>query len=129
MNRAFTAVSLQAALATAILTVAPLAGAATAASFNDEAHAPLQATFVSQVSREQVRAEAVIAARQVYSHTDQHNEPQAAAAGSALTRAQVRAEAVEANRLGLTFSGEYETAQGAAPQSLRVASTTLAAAR
>jgi hypothetical protein len=126
MNRAFTAVSLQAALATAILTVAPLAGAAT---FNDEAHAPLQATFVSQLSREQVRAEAVIAARQVYRHTDQQNEPQAAAAGSTLTRAQVRAEAVEANRLGLTFSGEYETAPGAAPQSLRVASATLAAAR
>ncbi len=130
MNRAFTVISLQAALATAILTVAPLAGAATTASFNDEAHAPLLAAFVSQVSREQVRAEAAIAARQVYSHTDQHNEPQASAVASTLTRAQVRAEAVEANRLGLTFSSEYETALAAtAPRGLRVASATLAAAR
>ncbi len=129
MNRAFTAISLQAALATAILTVAPLAGAATAASFNDEAHAPLQASFVSQVSREQVRADAAIAARQVYSHTDQQNEPQAATAESTLTRAQVRAEAVEANRLSLNFSGEYEIAPRASQQGLRVASVTLAAAR
>jgi hypothetical protein len=129
MNRAFTAISLQAALATAILTVAPLAGAATAAPVNDEAHAPQLAAFVSQVSREQVRAEAAVAARQVYSHTDQHNEPQAAAAESTLTRAQVRAEAVEANRLGLMFSSEYEIVPGAASKGSRVASATLAAAR
>lgn len=129
MNRAFTTISLQAALATAILTVAPLAGAATVASFNDEAHAPQLATFVSQVSRDQVRAEAVIAARQVYSHTDQQHEPQVAAAGSTLTRAQVHAEAVAANRSGLNFSSEYEIASGAAQQGLRVASATLAAAR
>jgi hypothetical protein len=129
MNRAFTAISLQAALATAILTVAPLAGAATVGSFNDEAHAPQLAAFVSQVSREQVRADAVVAARQVYSHTDQQHEPQVATADSTLTRAQVRAEAVAANRSGLNFSSEYQIAAGAAPQGLRVASATLAAAR
>ncbi len=126
MNRTFTAISLQAALATAILTVAPLAGAATV-PFNDEAHAPLQAPFVSQVSRDQVRAGAVIAARQVYSHTDQQNEPLVAAADSTLTRAQVRAEAVEANRLGSHFSGDYKIAPSASRQGMRVASATLAA--
>jgi len=129
MNRAFTAISLQAALATAILTVAPLAGAATVAHINDEAHAPQLAAFVSQVSREQVRAEAVSAARQVYTHTDQQNEPLVSAADSTLTRAQVRAEAVAANRAGLNFSSEYEIAAGAASPDLRVASATLAAAR
>jgi len=129
MNRAFTAISLQAALATAVLTVAPLAGAATVAPINDEAHAPQLSTFVSQVSREQVRAEAVAAARQVYTHTDQQNEPLVSAADSTLTRAQVRAEAVAANRAGLNFSSEYEIAAGAASQDLRVASATLAAAR
>lgn len=129
MNRAFTAISLQAALATAILTVAPLAGAATVAHINDEAHAPQLTTFVSQVSREQVRAEAVAAARQVYTHTDQQNEPLVSAADSSLTRAQVRAEAVSANRAGLNFSSEYDIAAGTASQDLRVASATLAAAR
>ena len=122
MNRAFTAISLQAALATAILTVAPLAGAATVAPINDEAHAPQLGAFVSQVSREQVRTEAVVAARQVYTHTDQQNEPQVAAADSTLTRAQVRAQAVEANLQGLQFSSEYELAVRSGPQSLRVAS-------
>jgi hypothetical protein len=129
MNRAFTAISLQAALATAILTVAPLAGAATVGSFNDEAHAPQLAAFVSQVSREQVRADAAVAARQVYTHTDQQNEPQRAAAESTLTRAQVRAEAIEANREVVTSSGEYGTVTRASQQGLRVASANLAAAR
>jgi hypothetical protein len=129
MNRAFTAISLQAALATAILTVAPLAGAASVGSFNDEAHAPLQGTFASQVSRDQVRAEAVIAARQVYSHTDQQHEPQVAATESTLTRAQVRADAVAANRSGLNFSGEYEIATRTSQQGLRLASVPVAAAR
>lgn len=130
MNRTFTVLSLQAALATAILTVAPLAGAATAAPLDVEAHGPQLGAFVSQVSRQQVRAEAVIAARQAYSHTDHQHEPQTAAAQSTLTRAEVRAEAVEANRLGLTtLTGEYENALGASPRGLRVASATLAAAR
>lgn len=130
MNRAFTVVSLQAALATAILTVAPLAGAAAAVPIGNEAHAPQLAPFVSQVSREQVRAEAASAAHQVdYRHTDQQHEPQPAAAESTLTRAQVHAEAVEANRNGLTFSSEYEIVVRAAPQGQRVASETLAAAR
>lgn len=129
MNRAFTAISLQAALATAILTVAPLAGAATVAHINDEAHAPQLAAFVSQVSRDQVRAEAVAAARQVYTHTDQQNEPLLSATDSTLTRTQVRADAVAANRSGLNFSSEYQIAAGAAPQDLQLASATLAAAR
>ena len=129
MNRAFTTVSLQAALATAILTVAPLAGAAAVAPINDEAHAPRLAAFVSQLSREQVRAEAVAAARQVYLHTDQQHEPQIAAAPSTLTRAQVRAEAIEANRMALTSSGEYGTVLRAAPQDQRVASAPLPAVR
>jgi hypothetical protein len=129
MNRAFTAVSLQAALATAILSLAPLAGAATTAPVNDEAHAPQLAPFVSQVSREQVRAEAAIAARQVYTHTDQHNEPQQAAAESTLSRAQVRTEAIEANREILTSSGEYGTVTRASQQGQRVASASLAAVR
>jgi hypothetical protein len=128
MNRAFTAISLQAALATAILTVAPLAGAATGAAVEVEAHGPQLAAFVSQVSREQVRAEAAIAARQV-TYSD-HQHEYTAAAPSTLSRAQVRAEAVEANRLGVTLTGEYENALGAAsPRSPRIASTTLAAVR
>jgi uncharacterized iron-regulated membrane protein len=127
MNRAFTAISLQAVLATAVLTVAPLAGATT--SFNDEAHGPQIGTFVSQVSRDQVRAEAVAAARQVYTRTDQQNEPQAVAAGSTLTRAQVRAEAVEANRLVLTSSGEYGVVARASQQGERFASAKPAVVR
>lgn len=127
MNRAFTAISLQAVLATAILTVAPLASAAT--SFNDEAHGPQIGSFVSQVSRDQVRAEAVAAARQVYTRTDQQNEPQAAAAASTLTRAQVRAEAVEANQKALTSSGEHGVVLRASQQGERFASVTPAVVR
>jgi hypothetical protein len=128
MNRAFTAISLQAAVATAILTLAPLAGAATAAPAYDEAHGPQLDAFVSQLSREQVRAEAAIAARQFSAYAD-HQHEQPSAAPSTLTRAQVRAEAVQANRLGLSLTGEYENALGAAPRNVRIASATLAAAR
>jgi hypothetical protein len=128
MNRAFTAISLQAAVATAILTLAPLAGAATAAPVDVEAHGPQLAPFVSQLSREQVRADATTAAHQFSNYND-HQHEQPAAAGSVLTRAQVHAEAVQANLQGSSLTGEYENALGVSARNVRIASATLAAAR
>jgi hypothetical protein len=110
MSRVFTTIALQSAIAAAVLIVAPIASAGNTTSrmiTTDEAHAPVLAPFASSLSRDQVRAEAVAAARTVYTHTDHAHEPVITAQASTLTRAQVHAEAVAANRLGLNISGEY----------------------
>jgi Domain of unknown function (DUF4148) len=109
MNRTFAAVALQSVIAAAVLVAAPMASAGNTSGVptTEEAHAPKLAPFASSLSRDQVRAEAIAAARMVHTHTDHANEPVLAAQASTLTRAQVHAEAVAANRLGLNVSGEY----------------------
>ena len=105
MNRTFTTIALQSAIAAAIIAAAPLAAAGTAAAtYVDPGadHVLVTKPFVSTVSREQVRAEAVAAARQPLLFTDSQNAPAQPAFASTVSRAQVRAEAVEATRLRVT---------------------------
>lgn len=103
MNRAFTTLSLQSVVAAAIIAAAPLAANAGTAAVDpgaDYGQIGAQA-FVSTASREQVRAEAIAAARQPSTGYDDHRlaaEPFV----SQRTRDQVRAEAVQATRLGLS---------------------------
>lgn len=104
MNRTFTTIAVQSAFAAAIIAAAPLAAAGNAAAgatYVDPGadHVLVSTPFVSTVSREQVRAEAVAAARQPQLFTDSHTAPQLAKFESTLSRAQVHAEAVEATRL------------------------------
>jgi hypothetical protein len=107
MNRTFTTVAVQSAIAAAIIAAAPLAAAGSAAqgaTYVDPGrdHVLISAPFVSTVSREQVRAEAVAAARQPLLFTDSQNQPAQPAFASTVSRAQVHAEAVEATRLRVT---------------------------
>lgn len=104
MNRTFTTVSLHSAIAAAIIVAAPLASAGAGAigsSYVDpgDDHVIVTTPFVSEVSREQVRAEAVAAARQPLLFTDSQNQPARPAFVSTVSRDQVQAEAIEANRL------------------------------
>jgi hypothetical protein len=105
MNRTITTVALQSVIAAAIIVAAPLASAGSAAhtAYADPGadHVFVTVPFVSSVSREQVRAEAVAAARQPLLFTDSHNQPLRSAFVSTASRDQVRAEAVEANRIRL----------------------------
>ena len=103
MNRIFTTVALQSAVAAAILAVAPLASA-------DPVQDPLvPAPTASIASRADVR-QAAIEARDARLRSGLSAEtlldPSSAPFVSTLSRAQVHAEAVEATRLGLT--GSYE---------------------
>lgn len=104
MNRTFTAIAAQSAIAAAIIATAPLAAAGTAvrgAAYVDPGadHVVVSAPFVSTVSREQVRAEAVVAAHQPISYSDSKNAPAQLKFVSTASRAQVHAEAVAASRL------------------------------
>lgn len=104
MNRTFTTVAVQSVIAAAIIAAAPLAAAGTAvrgATYVDPGadHVLISAPFVSTASREQVRAEAVAAARVPLSFTDSQNTPMLPKFVSSVSRAQVHAEAVEATRL------------------------------
>jgi hypothetical protein len=105
MNLAFNLVALQSAIAAAVLAVSPLASAG-GVSYEELS---FKQKFVSSVSREQVRAEA-IAARNAEFGTGAHPEtgstPSHAAFTSTASRAQIHAEAVEATRLGLTGTDE-----------------------
>ena len=103
MNRIFTTIALQSAVAAAILAVAPLASA-------DPVQDPLvPAPTASIASRADVR-QAAIEARDARLRSGLSAEtlldPSSAPFVSTLSRAQVHAEAVEATRLGLT--GSYE---------------------
>jgi hypothetical protein len=103
MNRIFTTVALQSAVAAAILAVAPLASA-------DPVQDPLvPAPTASVASRADVR-QAAIEARDARLRSGLSAEtlldPSSAPFVSTLSRAQVHAEAVEATRLGVT--GSYE---------------------
>lgn len=104
MNRTFTTVAIQSVIAAAIIAAAPLAAAGTAvrgATYIDPGadHVLVSAPFVSTASREQVRAEAIAAARQPLTFTESQNAPVLPAFVSTVSREQVRAEAVEATRL------------------------------
>lgn len=104
MNRTFSTIAVRSAIATAIIAAAPLAAAGTAAlgaTYVDPGadHVLVSTPFVSTASREQVRAEAVAAARQPLTVTDSQNAPVQPAFVSTASRAQVHAEAVEATRL------------------------------
>ena len=136
MNRIFTTVALQSTIAAAVIAMSPLASASmTAQADPGTDHVLVSTPFVSTVSREQVRAEAVAAARVPLTFTDSQNEPVRQAFVSTVSRAQVRAEAVEATRLGL--SRGYEGNQFATPEQLtqirnaglRAASPELSAAK
>jgi hypothetical protein len=107
MNRTFSTIAIQSVIAAAIIAAAPLASAGSAArgaTFVDPGadHVLVTTPFVSTASRDQVRAEAVAAARQPLTFTDSQNAPQLAPFASTLSRAQVVAEAVEATRLRVT---------------------------
>ncbi len=103
MNRTFATVAIQSAIAAAIIAAAPLAAAAPAAhgSYVDPGadHVLVSTPFSSTASREQVRTEAVAAARQPLLFTDSQHQPERSAFVSTASRAQVHAEAIAANRL------------------------------
>ena len=105
MNRTVTTIALQSVVAAAIIAAAPLAaaGAGAQATYVDPGadHVLVTKPFVSTVSREQIRAEAVAAARQPLLFTDSQNQPSRSAFVSTASRDQVRAEAIEANRIRL----------------------------
>ena len=101
MNRTFSIIALQSAVAAAILATAPLVSAESWT----EPQAP--ALTGSTVSRAEVR-QGAIEARNARQHTAYNGEtaadPTAAPFVSTVSRAQVHAEAVEATRLGVTSS-------------------------
>jgi hypothetical protein len=128
MNRTITAVALQSVIAAAIIVVAPLASAGSAAQtvYVDPGadHVFVTKPFVSSVSREQVRAEAVASARQPLRFTDSHNQPTLSAFVATVSRDQVRAEAVEANRIrlaGLFTDSQHQPLTPAQLEQIRTA--------
>jgi hypothetical protein len=116
MNRTFSLIALQSAVAAAIVSIAPVAGAATTGEFWT---APQEHAFTSTASRADVRQEAVAALRSAQRpglKTRSDIElPQTTFVASA-NRDQVRAEAREAVRLGLTQG--YESNAGVSSQKL-----------
>ena len=103
MNRTFSTIAVQSVIAAAIIAAAPLASAGSAArgaTFVDPGadHVLVTTPFVSTASRDQVRAEAVAAARQPLTFTDSQHQPVRSTFVSTVSRAQVHAEAVEATR-------------------------------
>ena len=105
MNRTFSAVALQSAIAAAIIAMAPLASA-------DPVQDPLvPASTTSTLSRAEVR-QAAIEARDAALRSPLSAEakldPTTAPFVSTASRTQVRAEAVEAARLGVTSNYDGE---------------------
>ncbi len=101
MNRTFSIIALQSAVAAAVLAVAPLASA-------DPVQDPLvPAPNTSVLNRAEVRKAAIDARderlRSPLSHEEQL-DPTSTPFVSSLPRARVHAEAVEATRLGVTSS-------------------------
>ena len=125
MNRTFSLVALQSAVAAAILAAAPLVSA-------DPVQDPLvPAPTTSLLSRAEVR-QAAIEARDARLRSGVGVEtlldPTAAPFVSTLSRAQVHAEAVEATRLGLTSSHDGKPS-ASAEQLAQVRSAGLRAAQ
>jgi hypothetical protein len=113
MNRMFSVIALQSAVAAAILVVAPLASA-------DPVQDPLvPAPTTSTLSRAEVR-QAAIEARDAQLRSivsaETRLDPTSAPFVSTASRAQVRAEAIEAARLGVT--GSYDGEDLATPDQL-----------
>lgn len=113
MNRTFSIIALQSAVAAAILVMAPLASA-------DPVQDPLvPAPTGSTLSRAEVQR-AAIEARDARLRSMEGVEtlldPTSAPFVSTASRAQVHAEAVEATRLGVTSS--YDGKQRATPEQL-----------
>lgn len=110
MNKAFTVIALQSAIAAAVIVAAPLASA-------EQWTEPLAAPITSSVSREAVRQEA-IAANAARAHSGVSGEtalePVVQPFTSTVSRAQVRAEAAEAVRLGLFNRYEDQSVVSAA---------------
>ena len=98
MNRTFSMITLQSAVAAAIISAAPFVSA-------EQWTEPQLPAFTSTVSRAEVR-QAAIAARDARLHVAYNGEtaadPTSAPFASTVSRAQVHAEAVEATRLGVT---------------------------
>ena len=113
MNRTFSAVALQSAIAAAIIAMAPLASA-------DPVQDPLvPASTASTLSRAEVRQSAIQARDAQLRSTvsvETRLDPTSAPFVSTASRAQVRAEAIEAARLGVT--GTYEGEDLATPDQL-----------
>jgi hypothetical protein len=98
MNRNFSIIALQSAVAAAIIAAAPLASA-------EQWTEPQIPAFTSTVSRAEVRQAAIEArdARQRIAYSGETAaDPTSAPFTSTVSRAQVHAEAVEATRLGVT---------------------------
>jgi hypothetical protein len=114
MNRTFSIIALQSAVAAAIISVAPLASADPS-----QERPPVAASTGSTLSRAEVR-QAAIEARDARLRSMTRDEtlldPTSAPFVSTASRAQVHAEAVEATRLGLTSS--YDDKPLATPEQL-----------
>jgi hypothetical protein len=112
MNRTFTAIVAQSAVAAAVLVAAPFAFADTVSE------TALFKPTIGAAVRAQVQAEAIAArdaALRMPVGVETRLDPTAMAFASTVSRAQVHAEAVEAARLGLT--GSYDgKAKGTAEQ-------------
>jgi hypothetical protein len=106
MNRTFSLVALQSAVATAILAAAPLVSA------ESWTEPQVAAPTGSTASRAEVRQGAIEArdARQRIAYSGETAaDPTATPFTSTVSRAQVRAEAVEAARLGVTSNYDGKT--------------------
>lgn len=103
MNRTFSIVALQSAVATAVLAIAPLASA------ESWTEPQVAAPTGSTVSRAEVRQGAIAArdARQRIAYNGETAaDPTSAPFTSTVSRTQVHAEAVEATRLGVISNYE-----------------------
>jgi hypothetical protein len=113
MNRTFSIIALQSAIAAAVIAAAPLANA------EQWTEPQIPAFTGSTVSRAEVR-QAAIEARDARQRTAYSGEtaadPTSAPFVSTLSRAQVHAEAVEATRLGVTSN--YDGKSRVSPEQL-----------
>lgn len=103
MNRTFTVVALQSAVAAAILVAAPLVSAE---SWTEPQIATPTASTVSRAEVRQAAIEARDARQRIAYSGETAGDLTSAPIVSTVSRAQVRAEAVEAARLGVTSNYE-----------------------
>jgi hypothetical protein len=115
MNRTFSAITLQSAIAAAFIALSAPAFAATGEYWTE----PVQPTFQSSASRAEVRSDAIAAlradARPGLATRSVIETPTTPLIASA-SREQIRAEAREASRLQLSFG--YEGQSNVTPQKL-----------
>lgn len=103
MNRTFSVIALQSAVAAAILVAAPLVSAE---SWTEPQVAVSTGSTVSRAEVRQAAIEALRARQHVAYNGETAQDPTSAPFVSTVSRAQVRAEAVEATRLGVTSNYE-----------------------